>query len=284
MRSVLTWIKSAWLARILIGALVGIFVYQGISGSSSQDNTAASRLVKAALAQEQTGQEEYTDRLISLAKTDHIALLEWACENYIGQVQDYSLTLIKQERINDSLKPAETVSVVFRERPFSVLMKWQENAGMADKVLYAEGSNDNKMLVHPTGLLGWIKSVKKDPRSKEVKQSSRRTPDQFGFYRSMQSLLEIYRLARERGDLRIGYVGKTQVDDRTCIAMERLLPDQKDYPYARLVMEFDAEFLLPTAVTCYDWQGRLLSRYEYRDIRFNIGLTPEMFTAKANGM
>jgi hypothetical protein len=163
-------------------------------------------------------------------------------------------------------------------------MKWKKNAGKVDKLLYAEGHYDNKMVVHPTGLFSWLKSARRDPKGKEARQSSRRTCDQFGFYRSMDSLLKIYTLAQNQGELRIGYVGKTLVDKRPCIAMERILPVKKEYPYARLVMEFDVEYLVPTAIASYDWQGRLVGRYVYKNLRFNIGLTQDMFTTKANGL
>ena len=82
--------------------------------------------------------------------------------------------------------------------------------------------------------------------------------------------------------MRTGYLGRTKVDSRVCISMERVLPAKKEYPYARLVMEFDVEYLVPTAISCYDWRGRLLSRYVYKDLKFNIGLTSSRFTPKAN--
>jgi hypothetical protein len=276
--------KSNFLPRIIVGLLIAFFLYCGVAGRSHNNSSPASHLVKSALARQSASGEDYTDRLIESAKTDHIALLQFAREHYRKRVQDYSATLVKQERINNTLKPVETLDILFKERPFSVLMKWQKNAGKVDKLLFVEGQYDNKMVVHPTGLFSWLKSARRDPQGTEALQSSRRTCDQFGFYRSMDSLLRIYTLAQEQGDLRIGYVGKTLVDKRPCIAMERILPVKKEYPYARLVMEFDVEYLVPTAITSYDWQGRLIGRYVYKNLRFNIGLTQDMFTTEANGL
>lgn len=284
MHTILRIVKSNLLPRLVVGLLIVFFLYCGVAGRSRKDSSPASHLIQTALASEFSSGEDYTDRLVEYAKTDHIALLQYAREHYRKRVQDYSATLVKQERINNTLKPVETVDIIFKERPFSVVMSWQKNPGKVDKLLYAEGRYDNKMIVHPTGLLSWLKSARRNPRSKEVRQSSLRTCDQFGFYRSMNSLLQIYTLAQEQGDLRIGYVGKTMVDKRPCIAMERLLPAKKKYPYARLVMEFDVEYLVPTAITSYDWQGRLVGRYVYKNLRFNIGLTQDMFTTEANGL
>ncbi len=169
-------------------------------------------------------------------------------------------------------------------KPFSLLMRWRKNAGAVDKLLYVEGKNDNKMLVHPTGFFAWIKSIKKDPRDKDVKKASLRSCDQFGFYRTLNSLIEVYGTAQKNKDLRIAYLGNTKVDGRPCVAMERILPAKKQYPYARLVMEFDVEYLLPTSISCYDWKGRLLSRYSYSKLKFNLNISERNFTPKANGL
>lgn len=284
MHAILRMAKNNYLPRIVVGMLVVFFLYCGVAGRSGNDSSPASHLIQSALAEKSSSGQDYTDRLIEYAKTDHIALLQYARQCYIDRVQDYSATLVKQERINNTLKPVEMLEVLFKQQPFSVVMNWKENAGKVDKLLYVEGQYDNKMIVHPTGLFRWVKSARRDPQSKEARQSSRRTCDQFGFYRSMDSLLNIYLQAQVQGDLRIGYVGKTLVDKRPCIAMERILPAQEEYPYARLVMEFDVEYLLPTAITSYDWQGRLVGRYVYKDLRFNIGLTQDMFTTEANGL
>ena len=66
--------------------------------------------------------------------------------------------------------------------------------------------------------------------------------------------------------------------------MERVLPAKKEYPYARLVLDFDVEYLVPTAVTSYDWQGKMLGSYTYKDVKFNNGLADKEFTSKANGL
>ena len=53
---------------------------------------------------------------------------------------------------------------------------------------------------------------------------------------------------------------------------------------ARLVVEFDVEYVLPTRVSCYDWRNKLVSRYVYKDLKLNTGLKSGDFTRKANGL
>lgn len=277
-------LRGNMLPRVLVGFFVGYYLYQG-----ALDRPAGQlRLITPALgagAQVQTStKSDYTDRIKKLAQTDHIALLKWSLEHYDKNIQDYSATFYKQERIDKKIKPLEEIDILFKDEPFSVLMRWRKNAGSIDKLLYVEGQNDNKMVVHPTGLFSWIDSVKRDPRCKKARESTQRTCDQFGFYRSMQSLLEVYEQAGKAGDLQIKYLGETKVDKRKCVAMERLLPPKASYPYGRLVMEFDVEYLLPTAITAYDWKGKLVSQYVYKDLSFNRETSAEKFTPQANNL
>jgi hypothetical protein len=276
--------RGGILPRLLVGALVAFFLYAGMTERDAV-KTGSAGVARVAYARpvDFAGGADHTDRLIELAKTDHLQLLRWALDNYETHIRDYTARFHKQERIKGKLRDRELIDVSFREAPFSVLMTWRENAGRVDKLLYVEGSNDGQMIVHPTGLFSWISSVKRDPRGDEAYASSLRTCDQFGFCRTMESLLEVYEQAQERGELETAYLGETLVDGRPCVAMERVLPPDKGYPYARIVIEIDTKYLVPVATACYDWRGQLISRYAYHEIVFNQGLTPEQFTPGANG-
>lgn len=281
------WTKSSLWPRLIVGMLVGVFLYQGLTYKKCQIEVAQPVLIQTASAAAMTVQEVVrtdADRLGDLARTDHIALLKWAMDKYRRQVQDYRLTFNKQERINDRLNPCQKISVNFKESPFSVLMKWQENPGTIDKLLYVEGMNDNKMLVHPSGLLGFIKSVKKDPDGPEARKSSRGTCDRFGFYRAMENLLSVYEIAQMNGDLKSNYLGETQVDGRPCVVIERLLPPKPEYPCARMVVAIDVEYVVPAQITSYDWQGNLLAQYTYLNVAFNVGMNDQIFTPAANSL
>ena len=272
---------------MLVGVLVAVFLWRGIPWRVRAADLGEAGLVQTAHAEEAEqveGGEALAERIVELAQGDHIELLEWCQERYQNSVKDYTTRFYKQERLKGKLKKAERVSVQFMEKPFSVLMKWEKNAGRTDKLLFVEGKNDGKMLVHPTGFFSWIKSVKREPWGKDAKKSGLKSCEKFGFYRSMESMLGVYRKAREKGELETKYVGRTEVDERPCVQVERLLPKGKGYPAARLVVDFDLEYGLPTRVSSYDWEGRLVSQYRYTEVKFNTGLTEDDFTAKASGL
>ena len=84
------------------------------------------------------------------------------------------------------------------------------------------------------------------------------------------------------GEIKIAGVGSGLVDDRKCIVVEAKLPESKASDTRRVVLKIDEKFLLPVEIASYDAKDRLISNYIYKDLKFNVGLKAEQFTAKAN--
>ncbi|NIA06927.1 MAG: DUF1571 domain-containing protein, partial [Actinobacteria bacterium] len=74
-----------------------------------------------------------------------------------------------------------------------------------------------------------------------------------------------------------------KVDGRDCLVLASNLPALNGQPAYRLVTFLDKDYLLPTRIESYDKVGTRFSVYTYLDVRFNLGLTDELFSAKANG-
>jgi len=225
-----------------------------------------------------------TAEIIELVKQDYPALLKRSIANYERRVRDYTGMFHKQERIDGKLGPEQVISFKFKEKPFSVFMKWEKNAGPADRLLYVEGTGDNKMIVHPTGFLSWIKSVRQNPRSKTAMQSSLYPCDRFGFKRVLERLLTTYQLARKHGGTQAKYLGTTMVDARSCLEIEITLPKLQELRARRVVLKMDAEYLLPIVVISFDAGGNLIGRYVYKDLKFNVGLSDDHFTPERNNL
>lgn len=224
------------------------------------------------------------NRLERLAREDHIALLEWCKENYLSTVQDYTCTFIKRENINGKVDAAQVIDVKFRERPFSVAMVWLENAPIGDRCLYVEGEHDNQMLVRPKGMLSFVGTQRRGPESPEVMANTLRPITLFGFGRGLDSLIDVYQVAAERGELDQRFAGYKMVDGRETIVLERLLPPSDDYPAWRTLTYIDVQTLLPVCIEAWDWNEQLDSRYIYTDLRLNVGLTAGDFEPTACGM
>ena len=221
-----------------------------------------------------------------LAKSDHVALLELCLANYEQSYHDYVCTFLKQETINQVVGKEQEVEVKFLEKPYSVAMTWTpETAPIGDRVLYVEDKYNNQMLVRPKGFLGQlVGTVAREPDGPEAMRNTLRPVNMFGFRRALQSLLAVYERAGRQGDLREAFGGFAQVAGRETVVLIRYLPPKDDYPAYKTVIFIDLEHLVPVCVEGYDWDEQLSSRYLYKDVSFNVGLTNADFLPAANEM
>lgn len=228
--------------------------------------------------------EDAVEGIERLARTDHVGLLNLCLDNYSHSVQDYTCTFIKRERINGKTGRPQEIQVKFLDRPFSVAMRWVKNAPIGDRCLYVEGKHDGNMLVRPKGLLKWVGTVRRRPDSPEVLANTLRPINLFGFRRALKSLIEVYELADERGDLTTGFAGRKMVAGRATVVLQRILPARDDYPAAKTLIYIDVQRLVPVCIEAWGWDGNLDSRYIYKDVKINVGLTEQDFTPQNNGL
>ena len=230
-------------------------------------------------------------RILNLAKTDHIRLLQLCLKRYEDRYRDYTATLLRRERIHGKFGPEQVIDVRYKDDPFSVVLAWRVGATRGDKVLYVENDPDgeNMMHIHPTGWPGRIfRSVDRSPDDLEVRQSSLRSIREFGFRRGLESLIEVYQLAKSRGHLddpsACTYLGTGELDGRPTFAIQRVLPPGYDYPAKVTIIEIDQEYLVPVHVYGTNWQDQDLCDYRQINIKFNVGLSDSDFTKEANGL
>jgi hypothetical protein len=272
-------------ARIGVGLLLaGLFCVQCTQSQATPETHSITAV--AGVVSGQHG-DATLRKIDSLARTDHAELLRECISNYDKTYRDYTCVFEKQERIGGELGKEQVISAKFLDQPFSVVMTWLKNKPVGEKLIYIEGKYDNQMLVKPNssipfaGLAGTIKRPVDGP---DARRNSLRTVNQFGFKRSMLSLLEVYEQAAEARDLKQEFGGYANFEGRRCVSLVRLLPDVPKYPAARTVTYIDLQYLVPICVQAFDGQGQLISSYVFKDIKFNVGLTSDQFLPKANGM
>jgi hypothetical protein len=242
------------------------------------------------------------DEMEQLANYDPVKFMENCLRHYKRTVKGYTLTLDKQERINDRLQPQEIIAATFREEPFSVLMRWQKGARLADSVLYVEGENQDKLggqlksmlMVYPTGVAGRLLGVvKRDPEGWEAKQSGRYTVPEFGLEKGMLMTWNSWKRAAEDPEgnkLHVEYLGVLnleEADNRPCYKLRRTQyarpeeADAKGNGIAELTIYIDKQTWLQVGSELKDKHGQWIGKYYFRDIRLNPDLSDEMFKPEA---
>jgi len=225
--------------------------------------------------------------LEELAESDHIVLLKKCLANYERNYRDFTCTFIKQERIHGEFKPEQEISVKHMISPFSVAMAWTRNAPIGDRVLYVEGKYNDQMLVRPKSkflrtLVGGY--VLREPDGKEAMKNTLRPVNMFGFGRGLKGLIDVYTQAKRKGDLKIARGENAKVAGRDCVVLIRYLPPKNDYPAWKTLTYIDVEYMVPICIEGYDWDKKRQCRYLYKDLKFNVGLTEDDFTPRANDM
>ena len=268
--------------RYLVGCLlIGLFCIQCIPDRNTDSGNVL-------IARTQTGNpDDVAAKLVQLAKTDHIALLKLCQEHCRSNYRDYTCTLVKQERIKGALGKEQEVRVKFLDSPYSVLLKWVRNAPIGDQVLYVEGKHGGNMIVRPkSGLLRMLTGgyVLRKPTGPDAMKKTLRPVSFFGFRRGLRELIKVYAQARDNGDLKQAFGEFAEVAGRKTLVLERYLPATEDYPAAKTLIYVDLEYLVPTCIEGWDWDDRLSSRYVYKDIEFNVGLSEDDFLPEANGI
>jgi len=220
----------------------------------------------------------------------------------IRDARDYTCTFVRQERIDDEISQEQETNVKFRAEPYSVVMEFTRNAGLAKRAIYVKGrwrdeTADDESLKElavcqpANGLALLIKSVKQPINGTMAKATSRRSIDEFGFRRSLDLIIKYSERAEKAGELQLEYRGETRFDGRDVWLIRRTLPysgpDGK-YPDRVANIYIDCAHKVPVAVYCYSNDacepGQLLGKYEYRNVRFNVGLTESDFEPATYGM
>lgn len=221
----------------------------------------------------------------AVLRNDPPRFLQMCLDRYDREVHGYSCTLQKRERVSGKLLPVEVVEAHFREKPFSVSMNWKKGAGRAQKTLYVEGENQNRMLARPAGLLSFVGVVAKDVNSPEIKAAGRYTITEFGMklgtLRTLKPMIE----ARKRNALHVNYEGIFHVPEtgnRRCYKLVRKPYDPpEDGGVNELTVYIDVDTWLQVGSVLKDAGGQLIAEYYFRDIRLNPSFAANQFSKAA---
>ena len=200
-------------------------------------------------------------------------------------VQDYSCTLIKQERIAGALTPVHVVSMNVRNEPFSIYLKWhQPRECVGQEACYVAGKNNGMMRAKSAGILGSVGFVSVDPNDPRAKKTSNHTITESGIGNLLRRFSE--RWAGEKQFNRVAVkVGEYEYNKRRCIRAEMAYTQQAPgSQYFRTIVYFDKENNLPIRVELFDWPkmggppgGELIEMYSYINLKLNPNLPAATF-------
>jgi Protein of unknown function (DUF1571) len=213
-----------------------------------------------------------------LCRDDPVAAVARSMGKYRAEVEGYSCTLLKRERIDGELRPAEAIACDFREAPFAVLMRWVEGKGRAAAMLYAAGENGDQLLIVPTNqtlqsglrLLG-RNYGKRSLTGEDARSASRYPANRFGIYHGSARVYDTWRAAQDADALRVEYLGVAPVSElngRPCHVLRRTCVVPEEDGLTQVTVYFDADSLFQVGAVLWAG-GDLIGSYFFRDLRLN---------------
>ncbi len=209
-------------------------------------------------------------------------------------VDDYTATIIKRERINGKLTEHEFVFAKIRNRkvdkdgkvvvPFAVYMKFLKPDSVAGReVIWVEGANDNKIVAHETGLLGFRRFYL--PPNGMIAMMGQRYPiTDIGVQKLIEELLERGSNDLKYDECEVTFYKGAKVDKYVCTLIEVVHPVPREhFTFYRARIYIDETLGVPVHYAAWTWPTEpggepvLEEEYTYRNLKLNVGLTDADF-------
>ena len=200
----------------------------------------------------------------------YIAEMERAYE----QVQDYTTTFYKQERVDGELLPREEIAVKFR-KPFSLYMKWTGTVNQTREVIFSKGWNNDKLRAHKGSFPDMTVNLR--PDSNLAMQGNRHKITEAHFGHAISIIARDARLSLTRPQDNVVYIdlGERTVYGARSRCFEARTPNASVvsvYYAARAKVCFDVRTKMPTRMTVWSADGDMLEDYGYENTKLNVGL------------
>jgi hypothetical protein len=211
-------------------------------------------------------------------------------------IDDYSCTVVKQERINGELYPQEYMYAEIRNRkvddagrlvvPFSVYLYFLKPEKMKGReVAYVEGQNDGCLWgKEGQGIIGVIGPVALRPDSNLAMRGNRYPITEIGLENLVAKLIEKGERDRVHGECTVQTKEGVKINGRGCTLLTVVHPvPRPHFEFNIANVYIDDELNLPVRYEAYTWpkaDGKpvLEECYTYLNLKINQGLKDENFS------
>ncbi len=216
--------------------------------------------------------------------------------NLRSNVHDYTATLVKRERIGGRLGDEVLMQLKIRNpanqqdaksgtrtqtgQGLSAYLKFQEPSSMRGReVIWVDGVNDNKLIVHEAGLLNLMR-VELVPHGTLAMLGNKYAITEIGLLRLVEKLIEKIDRGVDLSQCSIDTRDGQMVGDRSCrliqVTQPRSIPGA-DFYIAQVFI--DDQLQIPLRYAAFLWPEHadetppLEEEYTYLDLQVNVGLT-----------
>lgn len=274
-----------------------------VSGEDAQDATGANDsqgTVAATLGTASSSTPAKPSPKIPPA-TDKVARLNFvldfartAQKRIEAEIQDYTCSLVKRERVDGLLGGSQGMHVKIRHErkdgdtvtvPFSVFLEFLKPEKLAGReVLFVANQNQGDLIARRGGRRSPNMTIQLPIDSPMAMDGNRYPIVEIGFQNLTMRLIEVLESEQEFGDGKIDIYPGAKVNGRLCTHF-RLTHERKrpGLTYYQAEVSVDDELGVPILFRSYDWPPKegddplLLEEYFYKDVKLNAGLTDRDF-------
>ncbi len=228
-----------------------------------------------------------------------LALAYDGLRNIRENVRDYECTMVKRERIGDTVGEREYMFAKIRNEkiangqvvsPFSVYLYFLKPDPMKGReVIFVRGQNNDKMIAHERrdSFKGKFGSVWLKPDGTLAMQGNRYPITEIGLETLVVRLIEKGTRDKQNGspdECLVEFRKNAKINDRVCTMLQVKHPHPRDYYDFHIARIFiDDEYNVPLRYAAYSWPSRpdggpeLIEEYTYLNLKLNAGCTDQDF-------
>lgn len=193
-------------------------------------------------------------------------------------VQDYEATLVRSERVGGRLSE-HTMHLKVRENPLSIYLKYGEPL-LGREALFVQGQNGDQLLVNGRGATTPVGTAPAEPHKLRVNPDDRRRITELGMRPMLGQVIAQWKFESQYGECDVQYYPDARLRGEPCEVIESSHPrPRRQFKFQKTRVYFDARTRLPIRFEQHafpssaDQQPELDERYEYINLRTNVGLT-----------
>lgn len=215
--------------------------------------------------------------------------------NMRENIKDYSAIMVKRERVNGELLPAEYMQLKVRsehvdqsgkQNPFGIYVKFIKPRACAGReVIWVKGRNDGKLSVHEGSGIVSLRTFHLDPESWLAMKGQRYPIYEAGMENLIVKLIEKAERDRAAGQCEVEYTTGVSIKGRECDVIKVTHAEEREpYDFHIAKVYIDKELKMPIRYEAHLWpesknsKPKLLEQYTYLYVKVNQGFTDEDFS------
>lgn len=202
-----------------------------------------------------------------------------------GKLTDFTATFSKKELVGRQLVPL-TMDLKFRTKPTSAYLRFHK-PHEGREVIWVEGRNNGRLLVHETGLKGLIGTVSLVPTSPEAMTGGRYPITMIGLEKLADGVVTMWENELKHDPPEVKFYPNAKLAGMECRVIESVHPAPKRHvSFHRTRLYIDKATGLPVRLeqngfpTKSGGEPPIIEEYTFTNLKTNVGLTERDFDTR----